>query len=333
MNLEDYAKQLTAQKIEVPQRVLIYGPPKSGKTALAAQLARTHHLHWFDCDDGFTTILGAIPKEYWKNITLYKVYDTPSMPNAVATATKLFGSGKPISFCEEHTCADCVECRKTGKKFQIFDKSKLTSRDAVVWDSGTQLSASAMNHAIGTLGELTYVKKEFGHYDKQGLLLSNIMAYMKRMPCHVVFITHEQNLELTGGAKKIIPVMGTSNFARTVGKDFGHIVYCQLKNNKHSIVTGTTENSNIGAGNRANITIKDGTELYKLFGSEIIAEAVIALTYTTLEEEKESDTAIIEGEHTVVQDLSVDYEPAAEKPPVVSALSALQKLQAVKKSL
>lgn len=331
MNLEELAKKFVAEKLEPPQSMLIYGPPKSGKTVLAAQLARHYHLHYFDCDGGYEALFGAVPKEFWKNITLYRVYDTPTAPNAVALATKVFGSAKPVNICEEHGSADCAECLKAKKAFQVFDKSKLTTRDVVVWDSGTQLSASAMNQAIGKLGELDYRKKEFGHYDQQGLFLSNILAYQKRMPCHRVMITHEQNLALTSGEKKIIPVLGTSNFARQCAKDFGHVVYAQLKNNKHSIITGTLSNSNIGAGSRSNLDIKDGTELYKLFGAEAITNAVTNLSYTTSEEEKEPDIEIPveEAADTVVPAIvNVTVQPKAtpERP-----LTALEKLRAAQK--
>ena len=50
-------------------RVLLFGPPKSGKTALAVQLARIFKLHWFDLEDGVKTALKPtiLPKEFLKN--------------------------------------------------------------------------------------------------------------------------------------------------------------------------------------------------------------------------------------------------------------------------
>ena len=39
-------------------KVMVYGPPKSGKTALVGELAaHGYTLHWVDCEKGIKTLL------------------------------------------------------------------------------------------------------------------------------------------------------------------------------------------------------------------------------------------------------------------------------------
>ena len=41
-------------------KILVYGPPKTGKTSLVGKLAKTHKLHWLDLESGIKTLLNPL---------------------------------------------------------------------------------------------------------------------------------------------------------------------------------------------------------------------------------------------------------------------------------
>ena len=48
-------------------RVLLFGPPKSGKTQLAGELSKEYNLLWFDLENGVDTLL-KLPEEQKERI-------------------------------------------------------------------------------------------------------------------------------------------------------------------------------------------------------------------------------------------------------------------------
>jgi cytidylate kinase len=266
MNLEEFAQKLESQPMpETPQTLLVYGGPKTGKTSLVATLAKKYNLIWLDCEKGYQTLFSAVPREYWKNIQLIPIVDSVDSPRAIKTLTKVFRTTTAIKICEEHGDVACILCSKLGKPSFTFDPSKLNSSTVIVVDSLTQTSDSAMAHALGFSGEMQFKKKEYTHWDNQGLLLKTLLLSQQRMPCHVVFISHEEVLEHEDGTKKITPVGGSRNFSPTIARYFDHIVYTSIRNGKHCINSSTKGDVRVQAGSRNQIDVKSVDDFINIF--------------------------------------------------------------------
>ena len=243
---------------EEPQSAIVYGPPKTGKTTLVAQLAKKYKLIWFDIERGAQTLLTVLPKEYWGNVEIIQIADSQNEPNAIKTLVKVFTKNQEHKLCDAHGIVSCMECTKNSAPFTKINLYALDTETVVVVDSLTQLSDSAMAHALGPVDELSKKKIEFDHYDRQGIHLKNILTAQTRLPCHKVFISHEEELSQEDGAKKVCPVGGTRNFSRKVARYFDHAIYTLIKNSSHRSFSASTANPRIQTGSRS------GTDLAKL---------------------------------------------------------------------
>lgn len=303
MNLLEKAKRLAAQQHDSPQRVLIHGDSGTGKTTLVAQLAKKYNLHLFDLDAGHNVIYTAVPQQYWGNVNVYEVEDLPDNSRAAKLIDKAIRPETITTFCTQHGEVGCSKCK--GKETTTFNTAKLTPNDIVVIDAMTTLSKSASNFSVGSAimgGDMAYFKLEFTHHDKQGMILSNFLQRMKQLPCHVVVITHSFVLDNMNGTKQIAPIGGTKNFAKTCVRDFDHVVYCYLKNNKHCFTSSTTHAPGIVAKSRTNVDIQTTDDIFKLFATDIIHAAA-----TPVQFEKDSTG----GPDEVAGGVALALEPSA----------------------
>lgn len=265
MNLETFSTNLqTLPNPEPPQSCIVYGPPKSGKTTLVAQLARKYKVIWIDAEHGFQTLFSALPKEFWPNVELIVVKDSQDTPRAIRMLTKLFKTQVPIKICQEHGDVACALCLSKTDSY-VLDPKKLDSSYVLVVDSLTQVSDSAMAHALGQSGEMVFKKKEYTHWDNQGLLLKGILTSQQRFPCHTVFISHEEELQQEDGTNKLTPVGGSRNFSKTVTRYFDHVVYTSIRNKKHCINSTTTGDIRVQAGSRNQVDVKSIDDFLKIF--------------------------------------------------------------------
>jgi hypothetical protein len=262
MNLNELAATNT---IELPQSAVVYGPPKAGKTALVCQLARKYKVLWLDVENGAQTIVSALPQEFWSNLNLIQIQDSQREPNAIKTIGRLFTKNANHVICEKHGVIGCIECTKDKASTQTLNLYDLDTNWVVAVDSLTQVADSAMAHSLGPVDEFDKKKIEFDHYDRQGLLIKNILTSFSRLRCHVVFISHEEELEQEDGSKKLCPVGGTRNFSRKVSRYFGHVVYCEVKNQKHRASSGTTAHNKVLTGSRTARELETGDSILDLF--------------------------------------------------------------------
>lgn len=266
MDLNQFAELTTA---EGPQSAMLFGPPRAGKTTLAAQLARQYNVLWIDIEKGAQTLLSAVPREFWHRFHIIQVDDTQDNPNAIKTVGKLFCTPAKHKVCSAHGVIGCMDCVKNKAAMEEFNLYELDTSWVVVVDSVTQLSDSALAHSLGKVDWDDKKKAEFDNWDRQGLLLKNILTSQKRLRCHRVFISHEEELEQEDGTKLLTPKAGTRNFSRMVGRYFDHLIYVHIKNNKHTATSSSTAHPKYLTGSRNNVKLEAGDDICNLFKAKI----------------------------------------------------------------
>lgn len=244
--------KLTQKAESSVHRVLIYGPPKTGKTELAGALAEYKKLLWVDLENGYTTLL-KFPQEWKERIEIISLPDTRSFPIAIETCLKMV-KGMKVSICEEHGKVACPSCTTQKKPAVEVELSKLDSDTVVVFDSLTQLTNSAIAHI--TKGKPDDYKMEFDDWGNLGKLMEIFLSHIQQAPFNVVCISHETEAELEDGKLKLVPVAGSRTFSRNVAKYFDHVVYAEVKNRKHNFLSSTTSAINLNTGSRTGIVLE-----------------------------------------------------------------------------
>lgn len=251
------------------QKVVVYGPPKAGKTELVGGLAAKYKLIWFDLENGFETLL-KLPPEYQANIELYPLPDSKVFPIAVETMLKVF-SGAKVKICEEHGKVSCAICNKDGKPFHPeFSLKEVPSDTIVVVDSLTQFTISALAHI--TKNQNDEYKLQFDDWGNLRTLVEKLLSCIQTAPCKIVAITHEEEVEMEDGRKKIVPVCGSSKSSRNTAKFFGHVVYCEVKNKQHIAASSTTYMNNIITGSRTDVALEKNGTLLSIFEGKAAQE-------------------------------------------------------------
>lgn len=276
------------------ERVLVFGGPKAGKTELVARLAEEFYLDYFDLENGYKT-MRKLPKAWQERINLYQIPDTRIWPVAISTMLKVI-TGLPTTFCVKHANTQCASCKKDGLPYETVELNALPADHIVCVDSGTQLALSAMSHIKKGQDELA--KPVWEEFASQGMLMDKFLSQVQHAHFNVCFITHEVEAELENGGKKLVPVAGTREFSRSTAKYFDHVVYCELKNKKHTFGSATDYAMSVLTGSRGDIAIeKLGTasllpffrhEVAKASGAEAATAAVLNKGSTAAVEEKAS---------------------------------------------
>lgn len=262
MNLSEYSD--TART-----KVLVYGAPKTGKTALVGKLAAAGFtLHWFDLENGIKTLLNPamLAPEFRKNVNVISIPDHRLYPIAIDTVREVIRGGTK-RICATHGKVACPLCNKdTNAKFSEIDLAKFGATDILVLDSLSQLANSAMNKGI--LKELQKpggeeYKKTFTDYAVQGSLMEQVLSFIQVVDINIVAISHELESESLEGREKIVPVAGTRNFSLNSAKYFDTVVHCSVLNKQHRAFSSSTYSPTIITGSRLSVDVdeKKGDEL------------------------------------------------------------------------
>lgn len=272
MKLDEYfnAANNAATSMPPPRHILVYGPPKSGKTAAVGKLAERFQLKYFDLEDSIKTLRdpALLDPKYLGNIELFRIPDKQTYPMAIETMLKVLKGGKS-AICHEHGKVTCPICSKKPEAVQTsIDINELpTNRDIMVIDSYSQLAESAMNYIMrDALAKDNFdAKAGWDEYGKQGRILERIGSTIQVAPFNIVVISHEMMVEMEDGTKKIVPIGGTSNVSKVFAKYFDDVIYCEIVNKAHRFLSTTTGKANVLAGSRGGKELKPGDSLLKLF--------------------------------------------------------------------
>lgn len=261
MNLDEFVPSARG-------KVLVYGAPKTGKTALVGKLASKFTLHWLDLESGIKTLLNPaiLDPQFRKNINVIPVPDHKLYPVAIDTVREVLRGGKK-RICMEHGKINCPLCLKQATaKWSELDILTFTDRDILVIDSLSQLANSAMNRVI--LKEITKpggeeYKRTYADYAAQGNLMEQVLSFIQALDINIAVISHELESESLEGREKIVPVAGTRNFSLTCAKYFDSVVYTSVLNKQHRANSLTTFSPTIVTGSRlpASVDDKKGDEL------------------------------------------------------------------------
>lgn len=244
--------KLTDKIPSTTHRVLIYGAPKSGKTQLAAALAASYKLIWFDLENGYATLL-KLPQTHQSNVELLSIPDSKVFPIAIETMLKVI-TGNPVSICEQHGKVSCPLCRKDNLPTTDIELAKVGADTVVVIDSLTQLTNSAV--AFITKNQPDDYKMDFSDWGNLKAVVEKFLSQVQVARYNIVCISHEEEVEMEDGRKKIVPVCGSSKSSRNTAKYFDHVIYCDVKNRKHGAASSTTFANNILTGSRTDAILE-----------------------------------------------------------------------------
>lgn len=264
--------KLSSLKQTLVKHIMLFGPPKSGKTKHVGQLAKFKKLIWFDLENGFGTLF-QLPEEVQDNIELIHIPDTRGIPMAIETMLKVI-KGTKVVICNDHgKVLPCPMCAKTyiapaTIPSVTVELNALDNDSALVVDSATQLTNSAIAHI--TKGKPDDYKLEYDDWAFLGKLMDTFFSYVQAASYNVIVISHEAEVKMVDKSAKLVPVGGTSNFNRNVAKYFDEVIYARVQNGKHILASSTATDNNILTGSRANVDLGKMTEpnLIVLWGKQ-----------------------------------------------------------------
>lgn len=241
------------------QKVLLYGPPKSGKTQLVGNLSQWYNLIWFDFENGYKT-LQKLPQEYQERIELVAIPDTQSWPIAIETALKV-ATGQKVKICEQHGKVSCPKCIKFPEQQAEVELAASTGDTIVVFDSLSQISISAMNNILKMQPD--DYKPDWEDYRKMKAVMEKLLTSIQQAGFNLICIGHDIDVSKDEKVMKLSAQAGSTNFSRNVGKFFDHVVYCELKNKQHKFGSSTQYSSLALTGSRLDISL-EGMEVPSL---------------------------------------------------------------------
>lgn len=244
--------ELTQISQSTTQRVLVFGPPKSGKTELVGKLAERFHLDWYDAEKGYTTLF-KLPKEWQQRINVISVADSRSYPIAVETWLKVV-KGDAGKICHRHGKWNCLLCAKDGLPFDAVNLRETPANHIVVFDSLTQFTNSAISNI--TKNQPDDYKLERDDWGQLSVLIDKFLSQIQAANYNVICITHESEVEMANGVSKLVATSGSSKSSRNTAKYFDHVVYSEVLNGKHKFGSGTGYKPSVVTGSRLDILLE-----------------------------------------------------------------------------
>jgi hypothetical protein len=257
------AKMSTIAKVS-EQRVIVYGPPKVGKTELFGKLSEHYNLLLFSLENGHST-LAKLPMEWQGRIEVINIRDSRTYPIAIETMMKVI-KGDEVFICVAHSKVACPVCKKTNAPTERVCLKELDASWIVGIDSLTQLTNSGIAHI--TKNQPDDYKLQLDDWGALKVLMDKFLSQVQVAPYNIVCISHEEEVKFEDGRTKIVPVAGSSNSSRNTAKYFDHVVYCNVVNKKHVVGSATDYSMSVLTGSRTDVKLeasKEGASLLDMF--------------------------------------------------------------------
>lgn len=261
--------KLTLKKASKSHRVLLFGPPKSGKSQLAGELAEKFNLLWVDIENGVDSLL-KMPEDWKARVDVISIPDTRVYPMGIQTALKMI-KGQKGKVCDSHGAWNCTQCAKDPNAGQVeVCLNDLPLDTIVVFDSLTQLTNSAIAHI--TKNQPDDYKMEYDDWAALGKLMDTFLSQVQQAPFNIVCISHETEVEMEDGKNKLVPTAGTKAFSRNTAKYFDEVYYLEVKNKKHVVGSSTIYANNILSGSRSGQVLENQAKpsLLPVFSGEVV---------------------------------------------------------------
>lgn len=246
------------------QRVIVFGPPKVGKTELAGKLAEKYKLLFFSLENGHSTLF-KLPPELQDRIEVINIRDSKEYPIAIETMLKVI-KGKEVKICVAHSKVACPICTKANASVERVCLDEVGPDTIVVIDSITQLVLSAIAHITKNQGD--DYKLQLDDWGNLKQLMEKFLSQVQVAKYNIVCISHEEEVKFEDGRVKIVPVGGSSNSSRNTAKYFDHVVYANVVNKKHVVGSATDYSTTVLTGSRTDVKLeanKEGGSLLDLF--------------------------------------------------------------------
>ena len=272
----DIARRIKLERKVNNSTLLIYGPPKTGKTRLAGTIAQVPNIGrivWADLEQGVVTLPFALAAdgtplltdEELGRIEVLSIGDTllPSkgarekagmtsvmaVPRAAEVMLKMCTSTIPLHFDNEQNKL----VPKATENTISFHLRGMQPNDVLVIDSGSQLANSLF--ALQELANPEYKdprKYWASFYQDANTLMSAIQA----SHAIVIMICHSQETEPDAELAKrseTLPTFGSVNYSRNVGKYFSTVVHLYLDKRVFKSLSNPITKANVQGGSRYNV--------------------------------------------------------------------------------
>lgn len=248
--------------------ILVYGPPKAGKSALAATIAESSivdRVFYFDNENSWEVLLwmmaeGKLSNEAAAKINVIRIVDSKDDPYAIDTMIKCLNSVRAPVWLNTSD-GKVLPKKSTEPEEHIieFQMSKLTKRDVVIIDSLSQLGDSAL--AATCKSQSSDYKPGWDEYLLQGKWLGDCLSIVQQAKyCNFVAVTHEILLPDQDGVERFFPMCGTKAFCYKVAKYFGTVVSVGTKMRKHIAGSSSVYSDKKLTGSRRGLRLEDMKE-------------------------------------------------------------------------
>ena len=274
--------------------LIIYGDPKTGKTRLAATIAKVpyiNNVHFFTLENGRQTLItmfkeGILTEQQADKIIIYTIPDTRDLPMGMETIMKVLTSYRNNMICEEHGKVDCMSCaireqpsiiagasipgKIKAYSGQSFNLKNLTKTDVVIIDNLSQLTRSVV--AYSTKGKDYEFKPGWDEYGMLARVLGDALGVMQACSnTNFIATSHRVGIRFTLEGKvadtdeiteentieKYYPAVGSKNFSLLTAGFFSHVIYIEKKLNQHKGGSATNYNKDILTGSRGGWRMED----------------------------------------------------------------------------
>ena len=98
-------------------------------------------------------------------------------------------------------------------------------------------------------------------YEFQMKYLNRILSSLQNAPFHVACTAHEIEAEREDGGVRIVPSIGTKNYAINSAKYFDHVIYMDKVNLQHKAYSDTGYSNRIVTGSRLDVALEGMQEM------------------------------------------------------------------------